>query len=75
MKIKEYLFYNDMTVKKLAEISDINAQTMSLLKMGAQKPSFKTATKIVNSTKGQVGYEELLPEVYYAMVNEYKKKM
>ena len=75
MKIKEFLFFNDMTVKRLAELAGINQQTMSLLKNGVNNPSFRMATRIVNATQGVVSYQDLLPEVYNAIVNEYKKKL
>jgi len=74
MEIKEYLYRREMSSRALANKSGINEQTLSLIKLKIQNPSFKTATKIVSATKGEVGYEELLPEVYYAMAREYKGK-
>lgn len=74
MQIREYLFRNRMELQELSKRCCVNNRTMSALKSNTSKPSFRTATRIVNATSHHVGYSDLMPEMYDAMIREYLLK-
>ena len=74
MDVREYLHKKRMELQELSKKSGVNKQTLSALKCHNTKPSFRTATQIVHATKHEVGYADLIPEIYGAIVNEYITK-
>lgn len=65
MDLREYLYREDMTVTKLAEIVDCNKSYLSCVKKKRKKPGKKLAKYIERATEGKVTADYLLNGVMY----------
>ncbi len=60
MEIKEYLFRNDMSIKRLADIIECHPAYLGAVKRKEKKPGKKLARQIERATNGDVKAKELL---------------
>ncbi len=70
MKLDRYLFENKIKASVFAKKVGLTQQTITCICKG-RVPSFNTARKIVMATNHEVGFAELMPEVYISMISEY----
>lgn len=63
MQIKEYLFYNDLSVSDFAKMVDVHRQTLYKIINGQTKNlNTDVVEKIVEGTNGQVTFTDILAE-------------
>lgn len=59
MTLREFLFYNDVTLKEMAETLEITPRYLGMISRG-KKPSAKVAKHIERYTKGKVKADSLI---------------
>ena len=62
MLLKNYLRVTGISIAKLAEVCDINPNTMRAYVERIREPSISNALKIVNATHGAVNLIDLIPD-------------
>lgn len=62
MTLRDYLYYNKISVKEFSESLDYSRTHMSAIIHGRLKPSKRLAKAIEKATNGEVKAEELLKE-------------
>lgn len=65
MDLREYLYKEEMTLTKLAEMVDCNKSYLSRVKKKRKKPGKKLARYIERATQGEVTADYLLNNVMY----------
>ena len=73
MRLDDYLHEKRKNYECFARKIGMTSQTVRTAVKG-QQVSFRTAKKIVDATNCEVGFEDLLPEVYMKCVTEYLRK-
>ena len=70
MELREYLFKNRIKANDFARQLDVHTQTIRGV-LGGGKPSIKLTKKIAMLTGWQVGFRDLLPDVYLSVIAEF----
>jgi len=69
MDLRTYLFTHRLRVDHLAKKLKVTPPYLSLISNGKQKPSLQLAIKLIRISKGEIGPEDIFPELF----DEYKR--
>lgn len=66
MKLKEYLYRNDTTIRAFAKTIGVNYNLLGHIRSGKKTPSVKLAIKIILASKGIITPQDLIPKLFEA---------